>query len=554
VPAAGRARLAGVRAAPWVVAFVAAASVAWATRGDPRLSPDSITYLTVADHLRSGKGLTDFTGDPLTIFPPVYPLLLVPGGRSLLWVRIVSSAIAGGGAVLALRLLRHRVRFVVSVIAAVAFWSSRGIVMIGSSTWSELPYIVISLAMFVVLAGSDRLTGRRCALAGALAGAAFLTRYAGAGTIAAGLAMVAAMEWNAGGRAAWKVAARRVSEFGLAALGVCSVWVVHNLVVVGQPLGPRFEGGTNDEFSELIRRPFRSIGWLVLGDDLSRSDARVLGLVVCGVSLVCIAWIVRQRSRRGARGRLHHIDVGMVVFGTSAIVLPVLARMATSNDISPRVMSPVLLPVVALIAVAIDESWPREATEPGEPTEPERDERVTAAPSAPIERRARRPIPVLLTALAAGVAVATMLQGARYAAAFPDLPSSGSRRLYSPGLFDAVDALDPDATVISNNPWSIAWVNERDPSLFGFVVPRAGNSHYPISAERTLELACAGPTYLAWFPTFLKAGDVPRERLVELFDLVDLVTEREVANGVLSLVVPLPGRCESSVLTSAVSD
>ena len=55
---------------------MAAVLVAIATRHDPLLSPDSITYLSVADHVRAGHGLTDFTGKPMAVFGPVYPLLL----------------------------------------------------------------------------------------------------------------------------------------------------------------------------------------------------------------------------------------------------------------------------------------------------------------------------------------------------------------------------------------------------------------------------------------------------------------------------------------------
>ena len=53
--------------------LLAAALVLIATRHDPLLSPDSITYLSAADHVRAGHGLTDFTGKPLAVFGPVYP-------------------------------------------------------------------------------------------------------------------------------------------------------------------------------------------------------------------------------------------------------------------------------------------------------------------------------------------------------------------------------------------------------------------------------------------------------------------------------------------------
>ena len=488
---------------------LAAAIVVFATRHDPRLSPDSITYLSVARHLRSGEGITDFTGDPLTIFPPLYSMLLAPGGTSLVWVRVVSAVLAAASAVLLFWLLRHRVGRPVAIGATIAFSFSRGIVMISSFAWSELPALVLALAVLVVLADRDRLTARWCVVAGVLAGMTFLTRYAGAGAIAAGGTVIVVAAWP-GGRSR---AIRLVGLFTTAVVAVCAVWVIRNLVVVGQPLGPRFEGGTTESFDVLIRRPFRSIGQLVLGDDVEGEFALRTGLVVSALIVVGGA-VFTRRDRRP-------IDAGVMVFAAAAFLLPVVARLATSNDISPRVMAPVLLPLVYFAAVGT--------------------EGLLSLAKSP-----RRWVGRCGVGVASFVVAAVVWQGATYASTFPDLASSGSRRLYSPELFDAIDELDPDATVITNNPWSVFWVNRRDPVLFGFVLPRSGNSHYPISADRIARLACGGPTYLAWFPTFLRAGEVPRERLQDrfgLFDLVELRSVRKMAGGELSRVVPIGDAC-----------
>ena len=80
-----------------------------ATRHDPLLSPDSITYLSVADHIRSGQGMTDFTDKPLAVFGPIYPLLLMPGGRSLMWATLIGAVSIAAGAALMGVLLRRRV-------------------------------------------------------------------------------------------------------------------------------------------------------------------------------------------------------------------------------------------------------------------------------------------------------------------------------------------------------------------------------------------------------------------------------------------------------------
>ena len=160
-----------------------------ATRRAPHLSPDSMTYLSAAAHLRSGLALSDFTGEPLTVFPPLYPLMLAPGGTSLLWVRIVGALSVAAATLLMSVALRRRVRPLAAVAGAVAFGASQGLVRVASAAWSEAPYAAISLGMIVVL-GTTRMTPRVAALGGMIAGLGFLTRYAGIGLAATGLAMV----------------------------------------------------------------------------------------------------------------------------------------------------------------------------------------------------------------------------------------------------------------------------------------------------------------------------------------------------------------------------
>ena len=176
-----RRRSGAYRGGRWLVAPVlAAVLVLIATRHDPLLSPDSITYLSAAEHVRAGHGLTDFTGKPLAVFGPVYPLLLAPGGRSLAWATVVGAVSLAAGSALMGLLLRRRVRPIAALAGALAFGASQGFVRMASVVWSEAPYAAIALAMLVVLS-SAALTTRTAAVAGLLAGVGFLTRYAGVG-------------------------------------------------------------------------------------------------------------------------------------------------------------------------------------------------------------------------------------------------------------------------------------------------------------------------------------------------------------------------------------
>jgi hypothetical protein len=486
-------------------AAVAAMLVLIATRHDPLLSPDSITYLSVADHIRSGRGLTDFTTKPMTVFGPLYPLLLAIGGRSLLWARVIGAcSIAAGTAVMGI-ILRRRTHPAVAVAGALAFAASIGMVRMASVVWSEAPYAVIALAMLAVLSGVP-LTARVAALGGVLAGLGFLTRYAGVGLLVTGAVMVVTATWNRDHPA---VVIRRLGIFLGCGIGVGSIWAIRNIVETGQPLGPRFSGGAAEPFTATVRLALAGIGTIVVGDGWSRDGQVRFGTIILSAIAVCVAMMIYRR-------RLTVLDVGMVAMALTSFIVPIAARRITANDIELRVMSPILVPVVYFAAIAVD------------------------------RLRSHRSAVVVATAAFGWWAY----QGVTFAATFPDLApsSSGYRPQFSAELYDKVSALPADAIVITNSPQRTWWFTDREPVLLGYTRPRPGNSYYPLSADRTVELACSGNAYLAWFDSLQNAGDGPKERRPDLAKVVNLRTEAKVDRGTLyRLAVIDATRCRSDI-------
>lgn len=467
----------------------------FATRSDPRLSPDSITYLAAADHLRHGTGLSDFTRAPLAVFPPLYPLVLAPGGTSLLWVRIVGAVSMVSCCWLLFVLLEHRVRAAAALGAVVAFGASYGMVLTTSSTVSEPVCVGLCLAMLVVL-GRQPLTDRACAVAGVLAALSFLTRYAAIGSLVT-VVVVAAV-----GTRRW----RAVLAAAVPAVGLSAAWLVRNLVTTDTLMGPRFAGGADERFGVVVERPLRSIG-IAAGIDESSRHAVFAGVIV--VALVVVGSVVALRRRPW-----HPVDIGMVCSAGAAIAVPVLARMRTASDVSPRVMSPVLVAACYLGAVAVDAAWRS-------------------------GRLGRVVAPVAVMAV-----VWSTWQGVAYAVRFPDLPSSGDRSLYSEGLYDDIDALPAGTAILTNNPWGVWWQSRREPIEMGFTRPRVGNSHRPLEADAVVRLACSGPTALAWFSTMRNAGDGPAERRPDLLEVVSLELVATAVGGELYMATPSdPAEC-----------
>jgi hypothetical protein len=475
--------------------------VLFATRHNPLLSPDSITYLSVADHIRSGRGISDFTDEPMTVFGPLFPLLLAFGGRSLMWARVVGAASIAGGAVLMGIVVGRRTRHAVAVGAALAFGAAEGMVRMGSVVWSEAPYAAITLAMLAVL--SVRPVSTRTALAGgALAGLGFLTRYAGAGLLMTGAVMVAVAVWRDGGR---RATFARLTAFAATSVGLSAVWIVRNLIVTGQPLGPRFSGGANESWGTTLQLALRGIANVVAGDGWSPAAASRIGAAILIGVAGCAA--IAIHARRAAA-----LDTGVAVLALTSVVIPVLARQMTANDIELRVMSPIVIPVIYFAAVAAERLCTRQA----------------------------------MSFAAAGLLAWWMYQGVALARRWPDFAPGGSgyRPQFSPELYDAVAQLPADAIVLTNSPPRTWWFTGHEPVLMGFTKPRAGNSYYPLDASDTVRQACTGRAYLAWFDGLQNAGDGPRERRPDLAAVVRLEVAASVPRGTLyHLVAVDPSAC-----------
>jgi len=481
--------------------LLAALLVAIAARHDPLLSPDSITYLSTADHLRGGQGLTDFTGKPMAVFGPVYPLLLAPGGRGLVWATFVGIVAIAAGTLLMGLVLQGRVRPAMAIAGALAYGASEGFVRIASVVWSEAPFAAIALGMIFVLTRRT-ITPPVAVVGGLLGGLGFLTRYAGAGLLVTGAVIVAVSAWHEGGRSRLT---RPLVAFAVAAVALISLWVIRNLIETGQPLGPRFEGGADEPLRITLRLAFIGIGNIVAGDHHSLEGMARIGTVVVIAIAALAAFALKSRKALT-------LDIGMATFAASAFIVPIIARRVTANDIELRVMSPIVIPLIYFVVVTFDRICTTRA----------------------------------LAVVGAVVLAWWMYQGIAFAVQSPELAPSSSayRAQFAPQLYDAIDRLPAEARVLTNNPQRVWWFTEREPTQMGFTRPRPGNSHYPLDAVHTLEEACTGRAYLAWFDGLLNAGIGPQERRPDIAALVDLELQTSVPEGQLYLLKPVdPSTC-----------
>ncbi len=267
-----------------LIVAVAAGTTAWIlvqTWHGPCMNTDAVFYLSAADNLAAGKGLTDFRGDGLHWFPPGYPVSLA--GFELLGIggveggRWLNAALFGVTILICGLWLKTVCRSPVIVMAGVltiacsqAFHDSAGCIH------SEPLYLALMVGSLILVSAALQhdLTRRRAlwllSAAGLLAGLSLTVRYVGVVAIASSSLVV--LFWQRS-LTAPRARLQAATVFGLAtALPVAAV-LANNHAGTGSIFGERLDHSTGhtmlDAIELIIRfhgtnRPTFLIGWVML--------------------------------------------------------------------------------------------------------------------------------------------------------------------------------------------------------------------------------------------------------------------------------------------------
>ncbi|MGE0877274.1 MAG: ArnT family glycosyltransferase [Acidimicrobiia bacterium] len=421
-------------------AVVAAVLVLLAARHGAALTRDSITYLATGRNLLDHQRLTDFTGRPLTAFPPLYPLLAAGSATTARAINaLATAATVVLTAALAARFVRHRT-VLAATIALVAV--SPVLIDLGRHVWSEPVFVALAMA---VLLGLDR---DEPLVAGVLTGLAFLARYAGLVLLPVGLIVF--------------VLRRRYRDAVVfAATGAVAVvgWVVRNAIATDSTrdlLGPRLH--TESTLAHTARRLAGGLKALVLPASTPASVTAAVGAIA--LAAIVAALYVYRHARPAER------PLVPLTFAVLYVVFVAVSAYAAGADLDARTLGPVWPVAVVLLAWVVDRALPY--------------------------ARLRTPV--------AAVAVLAAVLTAAWAVTVAFERDAGERRAhrYPPqydGLFAALAALPRDAAVVSDDPWGVYERTRYQPIDFALVPVRAGLSIVPLSDDRLADLACRRPTY-----------------------------------------------------------
>lgn len=469
------------RCSGWVafgLALVAAAATLIATRHGPQVTADSITYISAARNLADGDGIVDFTGQPLTAFPPGFAAILAFGDFFGIGAedsaRIVNALAYAAIVLLAFVLLRRHVdtRWIVygaTVLVAI----SPPLLAVADRVWSEPLFVALALVFLLALErtiDSPRRTAAPIVVCAVLVWPAFLVRYAAIALVAAGALALTIDAIRRGSRSAvW-----RPVLFCATALVVPIGWILRNWATGEDLMGPRV---AND--LSLTR-----VGWTavrhVAGLMFVPSAPVAIRAMFVGTVLAAAALLVALIARRvgdGVRDRPVPSMVPLVSFVVVYVVFSAVSHRIAGSSLDSRILVPIHVPAVILGARGCDELVSR----------------LTNAPRWGVK------------ALAAISTAWLLLIAARFIDLVDKYGSATTtpRELSGQTLEGRVAALDQRALVVTNDPWRLAYGSGREPIHLspGRLIPAL--SHRPIPLGDVIEaVECAAtPVFLVWFST-----------------------------------------------------
>jgi hypothetical protein len=453
---------------------------ALATWRGPGISPDSVAYASAANGLTETGALTMFDGGYLRFFPPGLPLTLA--GLSLLGLPLglavtVLNCLAASGTVVVTERIAARATGspVLAAGCAAILAVSMSFVSVNAMLWTE-PVVGLTTAVWVLLlqrmyasGGLTRADGVTLAL---LITVSYTFRYAAIFMLAVTALSVAIVYWR-------RSPARAVALAGLlsagAAIGLAVIAVENVRHGVG-PLGHRAPSSLDGT----------DVGWQVvtaLGELLVNTDAAptlltgAAGLAVVAAVAILLVRACRSWWERPSRAWLTSPMTPLVLATTAYWAFLVASELTTAiNPIGYRLLYPILPAMVVLGVLG-----------------------ARALMTGSRRRLVRRLWQLRFTVLATYV---TVLACAGIGWSF-DVADKGVRynqvSLRDEAWIPVVRQLPADAGLISNNPYLVHWLAERDP-----VHPTLGLAFYADGdpGERARDLCSLvrgdADTFLLW--------------------------------------------------------
>ncbi len=305
------------------------------------VSPDSVTYLSTARHFIAGRGLIQFDGQPVIVFPAFYPVFLgiisfitrldplvfgpVLNG-SLFAILIYLSGALMNGFVFPSRWYKW------TILSCIVL--SPSLLEIYSMIWSETLFILEMICFIMAFRRYLQLHKMKFFwLAAAITALACVTRYA-----AVTLIGTAALLILADNRLRFRKKAEQIFLFGLASCPLLIINLTRNYFVSGTLTGMRQKGTTS------FVTNMHYFG-MILSDWLPvPKNNEVMGFILAySFGIVCIGLFILAL-------RFFHISAYETVAAAFCVIYPLFmmasATFSRYEQFTNRLLSPLFIPLI----------------------------------------------------------------------------------------------------------------------------------------------------------------------------------------------------------------
>jgi len=324
------------------------------------LSPDSVTYVSVARNLALGRGFVTWSGGVMTSFPPLYPMLLAAIAHSLgrdpLSLAHVVNAVAFGVTVYLAGLLGHR------YLSLPTWWVWLGLLLVlvskplfyvSTYAWSE-PLFIVLVLLFLTYLDSYLARGDTgsLVLVSCFAALACLARYIGVTLIASGAVAILLLSRD-------RLKARVVAcfLFGFLSCLPLGLWMLRNYSLTGT-----FAGGRAPSSYNLLQTAwftFRTLASWYVPSSASERPLLWLGLVGVSILVAGFCFGLRENSRK-LRAALVRTGPGVLFTVVYSGFLVISATVVAFDKINSRLLCPIYVPfTLAMLGLAqlLVETW-----------------------------------------------------------------------------------------------------------------------------------------------------------------------------------------------------
>ena len=323
------------------------------------LSSDSIHYIHAARSLMDGNGFQAFGGGYYVGWPPLFPSILALLGK--LGVEPINGARLLNGFCYGLTiyffghlLLRHLKSSVISLFALSICLISLTLIRVSIMAWSEALFILLTIMFLSSL--TRFIQGQRTTLllvAATCASLAALDRYIGITLGISGVVSILILLPDKGWR--WRV--NRAAAFGVISTMPLLAWLIRNQLVSDSFAGsrPEPESGLT---TNLVNTAVELSSWLAPAQYISTSLGHwllvALGLTALVALYTTLVWCKYMRGAKEELLKLLPVSIFVLIY-TGMLIFT--ASISGFDPIGGRLLAPVYVFVLLLIAVAFEEIW-----------------------------------------------------------------------------------------------------------------------------------------------------------------------------------------------------